>query len=392
MPPGPQNGSPPLTWAEIDLKALAHNCRELRRVTSPGADLMAVVKADGYGHGACQAARTALDHGARFLGVARFEEAVQLRAAGFGAPILVFGHSLLGHVAYLAGNDIRASVSTVESARQLSEAAVSAGKTLKVHLKIDTGMGRLGLLPDALGGVPAGGSRPSAIQEVLAIASLPHLEVEGIYTHFANADTTDKTHVRGQFVLFMEFLEALEKQGFQAQFRHAANSAATITLPETHLDMVRLGIALYGLRPSEAVDCSRIHLKPVLSLKSTVIQVKTVGPGFSVGYGSTHRTSRFTQIATVPIGYADGFDRKLSSRGHMLVKGVRAPIIGRVCMDLTLIDVGHISGASLGDEVVILGRQGEETISAEEIAEQLGTIHYEVVSSLTSRVARICTP
>ncbi len=382
-------GHPPLTWAEIDLNALAHNYRELRRVTSSGAGLMAVVKADGYGHGAVRVARVALACGATFLAVARFDEAFRLREAGIGAPILLFGYSLPDYVAYMAENGIRASINAVASAKKLSQKAASLGKTLKVHIKIDTGMGRLGLLSHGLALKTDETKEISqAVQEVLTIAALPHLEVEGIFTHFANADARDKRHARGQFALFTALLKALSEAGFRARFRHAANSAATIEMPETHLDLVRPGIAQYGLWPSDEVDKSKIALKPAMALKSLVIHVKSVGSGFAVSYGSTYRTPRPTRVATVPVGYADGFDRLLSSKGHMLVKGMRAPIIGRVCMDLTLIDVGHIPQVALEDEVVILGRQGNEEISADEIAGRVGTINYEIVSSLTARVPR----
>lgn len=382
-------GHPALTRAEIDLKALAHNYRELRRVTAPGADTMAVVKADGYGHGAAHVARVALDCGAKFLAVARFDEATELRQAGIDAPILLFGHSLPAHVEYMAANDIRVSISSLASARMLSAEAVRTGNHLKAHIKIDTGMGRLGLLADGLTVDPDTGRQVAGtIKDVLTIASLPHLEVEGIFTHFANADAKDKSHAQRQFTRFSTLLEALKKEEFHVKFRHAANSAATIEMPETHLDLVRPGVSQYGLWPSDEVDKNLIDLKPVMTIKSTVIQVKSVGPGFAVSYGSTHRTPQPTRIATVPIGYADGFNRLLSSTGHMLVRGARAPIIGRVCMDLTMIDVGHVSGMALGDEVVVLGRQNEEEITADEIAAQVDTINYEIVSSLTSRVAK----
>ncbi len=392
MKPAGENTTqhPALTHAEIDLEALAHNYRELRRVTAPTAGIMAVVKADGYGHGAVQVARVALDCGAIFLAVARFDEAVQLRKAGIAAPILLFGYSFAAYVNTMAKNNIRASINSLASARMLSAEAVRAGKTLKAHIKIDTGMGRLGLLSDELAvDSIAGGHVPGTLRDVLTIASLPHIEVEGIFTHFANADASDKTHARVQFARFASLLEALDKQGFHVKLRHAANSAATIEMPETHLDLVRPGISQYGLWPSKEVDKKRIDLKPVMSIKSTIIQVKSVTSGFAVSYGSTHHTPRPTRIATIPIGYADGFDRLLSSKGHMLVKGVRAPIIGRVCMDLTMIDVGHIPGVSLEDEVVIMGRQGDEAITADDIADHVGTINYEIVSSLTSRVARV---
>jgi len=383
---------PSLTRAEIDLSALAHNYRELRRVAAPTADIMAVVKADGYGHGASQVARVALGCGARFLAVARFDEAVRLRQAGIDAPILLFGYSLPVYVTYLAEHNIRVAINSPAAARMLSDEAVRSGKTLNAHVKIDTGMGRLGLLADGLTVDPeTGRDVAGAVKDVLAIASLPHIEVEGIFTHFANGDAGDKTHTLGQFALFATLLDALEEQGFRPRFRHAANSAATIELPETHLDLVRPGVSQYGLWPSGEVDKHLIDLKPVMTIKSTVIQVKEVGPGFAVSYGSTHVTSGPTRIATIPIGYADGFDRVLSSTGQMLVKGVRAPIIGRVCMDLTMIDVGHIPDVALEDEVVILGRQGNQEITADEIAGHVGTINYEIVSSLTSRVSKIYT-
>ncbi len=392
MKPAGENtvAHPSLTRAEIDLKALVHNYRELRRVTAPAADIMAVVKADGYGHGALRVARVALNCGAKFLAVARLNEAVRLRQAGIDAPILLFGYSFPADGAYMAENNIRASINSPASARMLSAEAVRTGKVLKAHIKIDTGMGRLGLLADGLTvGPGAGGQVAGTVKEVLTIASLPSVEVEGIFTHFANADAKDKTHARGQFKRFAVLLEDLDKEGFRAQFRHAANSAAIIEMPETHLDLVRPGVSQYGLWPSDEVDKTLIYLRPVMAIKSTVIQVKSVGPNFAVSYGSTHHTSRPTRIATVPIGYADGFDRILSSKGHMLVKGVRAPIIGQVCMDLTMIDVGHIPDVALEDEVVIMGRQGDEEITADEIAGHAGTINYEIVSSLTSRVPKI---
>ena len=379
-----------LTYAEIDLGALTHNYRELRRLTSHSAGIMAVVKADGYGHGAPQVARTALNCGAEYLAVARFDEAVRLRNEGIAAPILLFGYTLPVQVGYSADNNIRASINSVAAARRLSQEAHRLNKTLKVHVKIDTGMGRLGLLFDELRLDSTGGDmfRKTAA-EVLTIAALPHLNVEGIFTHFANADAMDKSHTRLQFSRFSALLTQLEKQGFRPEIRHAANSAATIELPETHLDLVRPGVSQYGLWPSAEVDKSLIDLQPVMSIKSMVIQVKSVGADFAVSYGSTYHTPRPTRIATVPIGYADGFDRALSSKGQMLVHGVRAPIVGRVCMDLTMLDVGHIPEVTAEDEIVILGCQENEEITADEIAAHVGTINYEIVSSLTSRVEKV---
>lgn len=378
---------PALMRAEINLAALAHNMRELRRVASPSAGMMAVVKADGYGHGAVRVSEVALQNGADQLAVARMGEAMQLRNGGIEAPLLLFGYCLPEYVAYLAEHDIRASVGSLDAAGQLSEEAGRLGVRLKVHIKVDTGMGRLGIVPNSL--LEAETSPGSAIGAVLAIAGLPHLEVEGIYTHFASADSADKSSARKQLTLFMDLLERLKKSGFEAPIRHAANSAAILELPESHLDMVRPGIVQYGLWPSAETDRRLIDLIPVMSLTSSVIQVKSVPAGFRISYGSTYETPAPTRIATVPVGYADGYSRILSSRGSMLVHGVKVPIVGRVCMDLTMIDVGAVAGVQPGDEVVLMGQQADGEISADEVAGLLNTINYEVTSAITSRVEKV---
>ena len=380
---------PPLTWAEIDLGALAHNYRELRRITSDSAAMMAVVKADGYGHGAVPVSKVALANGAEYLAVARISEVVHLRNAGIHTPLLLFGFCHPRNVGYLTENDARASVNSTESASLLSEEAGRLGVKLKVHAKVDTGMGRLGLVCHGLADdVEAPGAMRRVVTSILEISSLPNLELEGIYTHFANADITDKEDARRQFQLFMEILEELKKQSLEVSMRHSANSAATIEMPETHLDLVRPGIALYGLRPSGGVDRGLIDLKPVMSIKSHIILLKEVPAEFKISYGSTYKTSCPTKIATVPIGYADGYNRLLSSRGSMLVRGIRAPIVGNICMDFTMIDVGQVADVQVNDEVVILGRQGKEEITADAVAGLLKTINYEVVSSITSRVEK----
>ncbi len=381
---------PNLTWAEIDLAALAHNYREIRRLTLPSAEIMAVVKADGYGHGAVQVSRTAVANGARFLAVARLDEAIHLREAGIDSPILLFGHSLPEYVDTLAALKIWASINSLDNARVLSSEAVRCDKTVCAHIKVDTGMGRLGIMADEIALSAAGHEQQArALDTIQAIAALPNLRLEGIFTHFANADTFDKTHARGQLAIFNNLLDTLKKHGFGVRYRHAANSAATIEMPDSHLDLVRPGISQYGLWPSPDTDRGLADFKPVMAIKSRIIQLKDVGQGFKVSYGSTHTTSHPTRIATIPVGYADGYDRILSSQGHMLIRGKRAPIIGRVCMDLTMLDVGHIPDAKADDEVVILGTQGSESISADEIAEHTGSINYEIVSSLTSRVPKV---
>jgi len=380
---------PELVRADIDLSALAHNCRELRRLTAPSATLMAVVKADGYGHGAVPVSRVALKNGADWLAVARFSEVVQLREAGIEAPVLLLGYCSPAHAAVLAGRNCRVSVASLEAARELSAVAGREGVVLRVHVKVDTGMGRLGIAVDGLLLPGIKMDHPGrALSDVLEIARLPHLEIEGIYTHFACADSADKGSAQTQLSRFQEFLEQLRKQGFECPIRHAANSAATIEMPDSHLDLVRPGIAQYGLWPSADTNRRLIDLKPVMSLKSQIVQLKDVPAGFRISYGSTYETAVPTRIATVPIGYADGYSRLLSSRGEMLVRGIRVPVVGRVCMDLTMIDVGAVDGVATGDEVVVMGGQGREEITADEIAELLSTINYEVVTSIAARVER----
>ena len=380
----------PLIWAEIDLGAIAHNVCELRRCADPKAQVMAVVKANGYGHGAVEVARTALANGAEWLGVARLVEAVQLRAAGFEAPILVFGYTPPADAGRLIDLNLRQCVYSLAAAQAYSKAAAARGKRIPVHLKVDTGMGRLGMVPAALRGASDGDAAGSEfIREVADIAGLPGIEAEGIFTHFAASDSADKSYANRQLALFLDLLQTLQAHGLEFPLRHAANSAAVIELPESHLDLVRPGIALYGLKPSEEVNLAGISLQPAMALKTRIIHLKTVPAGTSISYGMTHRTSSPTVIATIPIGYADGYRRLLSSRGQMLVHGRRVPVVGRVCMDLTMLDVGAVPDVQMEDEVVIFGRQGNECLSADDLARELGTINYEIVCDLTARVPRV---
>ncbi len=382
--------SEPLTWVEIDLSAYRHNIAELRRATRPEACFMVVVKANGYGHGAVEVAKVALESGADRLGVARLHEAVELRKAGISAPILIFGLTPVADVDTLLDLDLTQAVFLHATAEALAAEAVTRGNRLRVHIKVDTGMGRLGLLtedPDANG--LGRGAADHRVAEVETIASLRGLEVEGVFTHFATADHADKTYANRQLQRFLELVDRLRQQGLEFPLNHAANSAALIDMPESHLDMVRPGIATYGLYPSTEVDHERVDLKRVMEWKARIIQLKKVPAGFGVSYGITHETPRPTTLATVAVGYADGLKRGLSSRGQMLVGGQRVPIVGRICMDLTLLDVGEVPGVAVGDEVVILGRQGDEMLSADEMAASLDTINYEVVSTITSRVPRI---
>ena len=380
----------PLVWAEVDLKAIAHNVRELRRVITPGARLMAVVKANAYGHGVVPVTQKALENGADVLGVARLNEGIALRKAGFNEPVLIFGFTPPAVAGKLIAFDLTQSVWSYQTAEAYSAAAVAAKKPIKIHLKIDTGMGRLGLLPDCRrDSGPDLSSETGALHDIQNIASLSGLELEGIYTHFATADDLDKSYANAQFDIFSDLLNELRQAGLEIPVKHTANSGAIIDMPETHLDMVRAGISLYGLYPSDDVDKSRIALQPAMTLKARVVHLKNVPTGFKISYGCTYETRSPTIIASVPVGYADGYNRRLSSKGHMLVRGRRAPIVGRVCMDQTMLDVGHIPNVSLEDEVIIFGKQGDEVVTVDEIASELTTINYEIVSALTDRVPRI---
>jgi alanine racemase len=365
-------------WAEIDLDALTSNMSEVRRLTSPTAKILAVVKANAYGHGAVEVSRTVLSGGADWLGVARLDEGLSLREAGIGAPILILGYLPHEQSADVVRSRLSQAVYTSDMALALAEAAAAEGTRAKVHLKIDTGMGRIGWI-----------AGPEAVREIMILARNRHLEVEGIFTHFAAADLNDKKYTKEQFEKFTGLIEELRRNGLEIPIKHAANSAALMEMPETHLDMVRAGIILYGLYPSDEVDHSRIKLRPVMSLKAKVAHVKRVPAGFKVSYGCTYSTENDTVIATLPLGYADGYSRLLSSKGHALIRGRRAPVAGRVCMDQIMVDVGHIPGVNIGDEAVLIGRQGDQEITADEVAGMLGTINYEVVCMISHRVQRV---
>jgi len=377
------NDSP--IYAEIDMAAFRNNLKEIKRILTPGTEIMAVVKADAYGHGGERLAREAISNGVTFLAVARMNEAIHLRDCGIEAPILLFDDCVSDDTERYIKLDIRPTINTFEEAVRLSSMAAQYKMKIRVHVKVDTGMGRLGFLSD---GLTAEQKYYPLASEIKKISKLPFIEIEGVYSHFANSDTKNKSHADEQLKIFMELKKELESILQDRPLFHIANSAGVMEMPESHMDIVRPGIILYGLYPSDEVEKSKIDLKPVMSIKSKIIHIKKVGAGFKVSYGSTYITERETIIATVPAGYADGLSRLLSSQGEMLVRGRRAPIIGRVCMDLTMIDVTFIDGVSLNDEVVIIGSQGELTITADDIALKTGTINYEVVTSIAPRVPR----
>ncbi len=366
-------------WVEIDLAAIASNMAEIRRITSPTTGVMAVVKANGYGHGAIEVSRAVLAGGADWLGVARIDEGLLLREAGIKAPILVLGYLTPEQSVDVVRGCLSQAVYSRAMALSLAETGAAAGTRARVHFKIDTGMGRLGW--------QAG--EEASVRAILDLARNPHLEIEGIFTHLAAADSANQDYTKEQFSKFMALIERLRREGLEIPLKHVANSAALMGMPETHLDLVRAGIIVYGLYPSAEVDKGLIKLLPAMSLKARVAHVKDVPAGFKVSYGCTYATEKNTVIATLPLGYADGYPRLLSSKGQVLLHGCRAPVVGRVCMDQVMVDVGHIPGVGVGDEAVLIGRQGTEEITADDVAAMLGTINYEVVCMISYRVPRV---
>lgn len=364
------------TWLEIDLGAVAHNVRRVKEILGPGVEVLAVLKADAYGHGAARAAQTALLHGATMLGTACLSEAVALRERGIAAPILVLGYTPPWQARDLLRYDLSAALYSLDLAKQLSRAAALQGRqAARVHLKVDTGMGRLGVAPEEV--LPL-------VEQVLA---LPDVEIEGIFTHLATADAADQSYAQDQLGRFEGVLQQLASRGVHPRYTHAANSAALLTIPRARYNLVRLGIALYGLNPSAAVRCPD-DFRCALSFKTQIAQIKQLPAGSCVSYGCTFRTDRPSVIAVIPAGYGDGFRRGPRNGGSVLVRGRRAQIVGVVCMDMCMIDITDIPGVSQGDEVVIVGEQGGDRITVDELAESFGTINYEVIAQILPRVPR----
>lgn len=372
-----------VTWAEVDLDAIAHNVRGIMQHIGPGVELIAVVKADIYGHGAVPVSRTVLESGATRLAVHRLVEGLQLRRAGIAAPVLVMGYTLPARAEAVVRWDLTPTVNERNQAETLAAAAGRQGKRLPVHVKLDTGMGRWGLLPE------------EAVAFCRWLVTLPGLELEGVYTHFAVADEAGEfaqAYSRRQFDIYLDVLRALATHGLSVPLRHAANSAATLTFPEAHLDAVRPGIILCGMPPSHEVT-SPFPLQPAMTLKSRVVRLRTLPAGASIGYGRTFATERPTRVALAPVGYGDGYHRLLSNRGQVLVRGRRVPIRGRVSMDQVVIDVSAIPDVRQHDEVVFFGSQrgewGQATLPAEEVGAWAETLNYEVTTSLAPRVTRV---
>ncbi|SCZ80791.1 alanine racemase [Acidaminobacter hydrogenoformans] len=365
-------------WAEINLEHLAHNLREVRRLTKKEAMVMAVVKADAYGHGAVESSRTLLEAGADRLAVAVLNEALQLRQAFPETEIMVLGFTPAHLYDAVVTNGIIQTIYSLQHALPLSEAAVRHGREVRVHIKLDTGMHRIGM--------PA---NEATIKEILEIAKLPGLVIEGIFTHFAVADEVDKAYTMGQVEKYNFVVRGLEAGGLTIPIHHVSNSAAIIDLPELNFNMVRAGIMLYGLYPSPDVLKDRVVLKPVMSLKACLSHVKTLEAGSGISYGLKYITQGKEEIATMPLGYADGYTRMLSGKGEVLFKGARRPLTGRICMDQCMFDVSGLS-AKPGDIAVLFGSDGDgNELPVENLADKLGTINYEIVCMIDKRVPRV---
>lgn len=366
------------TRAEIDLDALRHNLEQFRQALDPEIGLMAVVKANAYGHGAVKVAEEAIRFGVRYLAVAFLDEALELRHFGIDAPILVLGYTPPAGIEAARAHDIALTLFDDE----VLGAAASPDpgvKPLRVHVKVDTGMGRLGLAGEA-----------EAIRYIGKALRTPGVEVEGIFTHYACADARDKTHVTEQYRRFARVVEHFrDTRGISFKYVHAGNSATGVDTPAYTFNMLRLGVGMYGMYPSEEVNRSRVLLKPVMSLKTGVVMVKSLPRGCGISYGSRYVTQSDGEcIATLPVGYADGYSRLLTGKAEVLLRGKRAPVVGNICMDQCMVRVDD-GAAAVGDEVVLFGAQGGEAITAEELAEALGTIHYEVTCMVSHRVPRV---
>lgn len=364
-------------WAEIDLDKAAYNMKNIKKLVGDK-EVIAVVKADCYGHGADDLAPVFLENGASRLAVAILTEGIELRKKNITAPIMILGYTPLELSEELINNDIEQTVYDLEYAKKLSSLAEKLGKKAKIHIALDTGMGRIGFIPNE-----------ESIEAVEKIASLKGIEIIGIFTHFSTADEYDKTYTNEQFKKIKDFIAELEKRGVNIPLKHASNSGAIMEMPETYLDAVRAGIILYGYYPSNEVDKNKLDIKPILTLKTTVSHIKEVEEGTSISYGRTFITKRKSKIATIPIGYADGYSRLLSGKAKVIINGKFAPVVGRICMDQCMIDVTDIGEVKVGDEVILLGEEGNLKFNADDFAEIMGTINYEITCMLKQRIPRV---
>lgn len=361
--------------AEVDLSAIRDNIRAIRARVGRQVKIMPAVKANAYGHGAVPVSRACMEAGADVLCVACVEEGIELREAGIDAPVLILGCSSPSVANDIVRHDIACAICDLEFAKVLSEAAVKQNRAASGHVKIDTGMGRIGVMPD------------QAIDFVRETARLPGLRMDGVFTHFSSADEADRSCTLAQIGTFKKIATGLRRQGIKIPLVHASNSSGILAFPEADFDGVRPGIMVYGLYPSRNAPRS-IHIREALTLKARVVFLKNAAPGTTVSYGRTHSLMRDSRVATLPIGYADGYSRLLSNQGEATVRGARVPVIGRVCMDQIMIDVTDVPAVQLGDEVILYGG-GCDYLSVSAIAEKIGTISYEVLCNIGPRVPRI---
>ena len=368
---------PNRAWAEVDLDRIGHNARRIRELTRKTAEVMGVVKADAYGHGVSQVVPVLLENGVTRLAVSMLDEALELRRQGIDVPILVLGYTDPRRAEEIIAGGITQTVYSRDLAQALSDAACRMALEARIHIKIDTGMGRVGFLAGF-----------EAVRDTQWIHSLPNIVIEGAYTHFASADEEDLSYTYQQHDRFTGVCAELDAGGITIPIRHVCNSAAILRLPSMHMDMVRAGLILYGMVPSSF--CGDSHgLLPAMKLKANVVLSKEVEPGSPISYGRTYITPDRAVIATIPIGYADGYSRSLADKASILIHGCRAPIVGRICMDMCMADVSDVPEAvRVGDEVVLFGQQGDETITVEEMAGWMNTINYEVTCLIGRRVPR----
>ena len=366
-----------LTWAEIDLTSLRFNYDGIRKRIGEKVGIMGIVKANAYGHGLVDVARSLTEFGIDYLGVGFLEEGITLRKEGITIPILVLGGVLGSQIREFIQDDLEITVSSLELAERIeAEVQRQKRKKARVHLKIDTGMERIGVHSE------------NAIPFIERVCAMPHIEVVGIYSHLATADERDKAFTHYQLDRFHSVLKKVKSMGMEIPHIHIANSGATLDLPESYFTMVRPGIMLYGIYPSRETTES-VPLRPVLSLKSKVVFVKEVAQGSSVSYGRKHFTTQRTRVATIPIGYGDGYTRRLSNNADVLICGKRYPVIGIVCMDQIMVDIGFEGNVHVGDDVILIGRDGDQSISVWELTDKVGTVPYEFLTGIAARVPRL---
>ena len=361
---------------EVNLDNIGHNIREIKKKVG-NTKVLAVVKADGYGHGAVEVSKKAVQNGADWLGVAITDEGIRLREAQIDVPILILGYTPDNEIEDVIKNNLTQTIFSYEKALTFSKAALKLNKTAEVHIKIDTGMERIGFMPNQEG-----------INEIMKISQLNNIKITGVFTHFADSDSADKTFAWEQFNKFLYMTNELEKRGIKDIIRHGANSGAILDIPEFYLDMVRAGIILYGLMPSNEVKKS-IDIIPAMSLKTYVSFVKKVKKGTSIGYGRTFYTDKDTVVATIPVGYADGYFRLLSNKSKVLINGKYLPVIGNICMDQFMVDASEAADVKAEDEVVLFGEQNGLEITVDELAGLINTINYEIVCNVGRRIPRI---